>query len=353
MILTLIRMISHTINPFRSFKHINFYYNCIMQHGKCERWTHQTINLIFYIIIFHHIQLYFIQWSHNYRILLYDIFYIMKLDPILNVLYALLIFVILCFEHAHYFRLNSGRVLKIIINSLDKSDKSYFDLKTNKFFNISIKYRPGRSPANLRKLTIRFEKYIYYLGQLFLLFLTFVNIFWHIQLINSIRENESFYLNNSLIINVIKILISELMLILLLTSFYSFLNYVRHAGIIVISCCAAGLFKFRQLDEFLVDYFHQLTPYKLRIFFISHTETIRLMFEMNRIYSLPCTVYIFANIPFNVFLIMTTLFAASGKDNIELIMISLMIIQQFIGLFGVHLLIASFSKHIHKKNLPL
>ncbi|OTF83047.1 hypothetical protein BLA29_008996 [Euroglyphus maynei] len=133
--------------------------------------------------------------------------------------------------------------------------------------------------------------------------------------------------------------------------FYSLVNYLLVLVMMGFASIYSSILRLQQLDEYLEDNIRNLSSYDLSQFIVAHTGAVNVIAKFNRTYSWCGTAYLLSNIPYNVFLVMSMLFHHSEETMLEILILSLMALQQFIGIFGVHFILTLIPKRIHRNGI--
>nr|XP_046916809.1 uncharacterized protein LOC124497227 [Dermatophagoides farinae] len=348
--LPLLSVFIRMVNPIDYWHHLDDDYHSIVCPTIHSSLIHSAINLFFTISIIRLSFLLIIRLPFEYCILFFDMKCFQKIDPIFDLFYILIFWALKTIEYSYY-NTKHRMTLDIIRKLVFHSDKSFFNL-SNKFIasNKNI-YRSGRTPKELcrksRLIAILLSRFV----QIAIIAVNFLVIFWQCQLIYMVIMNRSFFLN-SWLMTPVKLIISESMFLCLLGSYYATIHYLLQFGLLFLVGIIATRLRFQQLEEFLLDNLHNknfISLSMLKWFRVEHTKTVRFVSNWNSIYSKCFTMYLIANIPFNLYIVIQLLFAKS--EQIVIIMLSIMASQQFIGIFGAHLLIASIPHGIHHRSI--
>ena len=347
MIIPLFKLYIQVINPFKRLNYLEQYCRSMIEFDYMTHLTHQVITVYFWLAVLRHWLLVFIPWPKEYRIMFFDIVYLLKMESTTNALFTLLLLAMKAIESTQY-KDPDKYSIKLLYKIIFENDTSFFHLpSTNHCRKI---YRPDRTPEKLCKRFKQFTWITFKLVQGFLLLIDIITLFWHWQLYYLIWQNSHFFFDNWLF-TPFKLLCAEIMLLSVSGGFYSLVNYLLILVMMGFGSIYSSILRLQQLDEYLDDNLKNLSSDDLRNFMVAHTGAVNVIARFNRIYSWPGTAYLLSNIPYNVFLVMSMMFHHSEETLLEILILSLMALQQFIGIFGVHFILTLIPKRIHRKGI--
>ncbi|KAH9415668.1 hypothetical protein DERP_000158 [Dermatophagoides pteronyssinus] len=335
------------INPFKRLNYLEKYCRSMLELDSITHLTHQVINVYFWLAILRHWLLVIVPWPKEYRIMFFDIVYIVKIESATNALFTLLLLAIKTIENTQY-RDPDKHSIKLLYKIMFEHDTSFFHLWINK--HCRNPYRPGRTPEKLCKQFRQFVWLAFIFVQGFLLLIDLITIFWHFQLYYLIWQNSHFFFANRFLIP-FKLLLAEIMLLSVSGGFYSLVNYLLILVMMGFTSIFSSILRLHQLDEYLEDNLRILSSNDLREFIVAHTGTVNVIARFNKTYSWPGTAYLLSNIPYNVFLVMSMMFHHAEETMLETLILSLMAMQQFVGIFGVHFILTLLPKKIHRNGI--
>ncbi|XP_075676910.1 uncharacterized protein LOC142645168 [Dermatophagoides pteronyssinus] len=113
--------------------------------------------------------------------------------------------------------------------------------------------------------------------------------------------------------------------------------------------------KFNQIKLMMADWGGRYRYRHSRLLWrslIEHSRLFILVCQMNRIYLPILVATILATMPSSIYLIGTLMLQSQDRPFIQKLCIFFIILQQWIGLFGCHIICAMYTKKIHKSGPP-
>lgn len=112
-------------------------------------------------------------------------------------------------------------------------------------------------------------------------------------------------------------------------------------------------FKVQQLSHLIGPQFGRLSLSRLNRYYREHTEILVLLIHANRIYGNAFLAYLLASMPFNVHLVLMLSWFDTEQNRITHFYLWCIALNQFITIFGFHLLSTAFTKQIHRDSKRL
>ncbi|KAH9526224.1 uncharacterized protein LOC142597773 [Dermatophagoides farinae] len=136
---------------------------------------------------------------------------------------------------------------------------------------------------------------------------------------------------------------------------YFMFNVLIIVNILLVLFTYITFIKFSQIKSMLADWCKRYRYQHSRIlwrFMIEHSRVFIIVCQMNRIYLPILVATILVSMPSSIYLIGTLFIKSQDRPFLQKLIIFFMILQQWIGLFGCHVICAFYTKKIHQSGPP-
>ena len=294
----------------------------------------------------------------EYRFIFIDLSYLFKLDEKLNLIAIPMCFLVQYFYQIWYLNFHL-RLYSIVC-------KIFYEQNGEEFF--LYKYFIFHSKSYDCCQFIRYNVYRFLcMFQLIIIVLNFFNIFLHYTYIRLFIVNEKIYPKN--LIGFSLITITEMNCLFTLFVLYCMAHILIFVTIGLFLFTVIVFIKLGQCDHLLKSIMHRwrqisiqqqqqqrqqqqqhsINDYNhIERFMMEHTDTLLVIETMDGQYSHMLTTFLMATTPLNIFLMGSLIIQYQQQSLLEGLLTLSMALQQWIGVFGAHLLCAYFSIKIHK-----
>lgn len=328
------KILLNMINPFKNWIYLDEYYKRMIQFDISTKWYRWIINCCFLLTTIRHLYLSLFIINNESRLMLFDLFYMYELPKLVNLLFAIILICLFLIENDNYNTVNKN-IFHSIREILFKSNKN--------FIQLSILKSNTTKPIKYIQFIQEWIKILFKIRQSILFIINVCFLLWQIKIVFLLNEQYNYFFQQFWLMNIIKIINIEFNMILCTIDFNLLANTTFLLGITVLIFAMIILIKFHLLHSFLN---------KNRIY--SRLEINNIMNDHNNIFQLVCQFnhsyrkiilwYLIGNMPYNIY----RLFLSNKKMNVfQKIGAYIFVFQQFIGIFGFHLLFSSFPSKIH------
>ncbi|KAH9426275.1 hypothetical protein DERP_010842 [Dermatophagoides pteronyssinus] len=305
--------------------------------------------------------------SQKYRLLTIDITYLFHLDDFINLISIPLIFMIQYFFRIFYLKFNQ-RLFNIIW-------KIFHNHQCNDYF-LYPTFHYSQSSYNCCSFIYKNSYRFLYAFQPIIIVLNIMIIILHfiylkILFIGNNNDDQPIFWEN-LQIFIIQLVIAELNCLFTLFIWFCMAHILILATVVLFIFASVIFIKLDQCNQLIKSIMYRMIMilknsnnsnnklqqqqlfinYRLDRFMFEHTDTLTLVEKTDQQYSNLLTIFLLSTTPLNIILMGSFIIQLQQQQQqktlLEQLLSLSMTFQQWIGVFGAHLLFACFSTKIHK-----
>lgn len=327
-------LLINMINPLKNWIYLDDYYKRMIKYDLITRCYRRIINCCFLVIIIRHLYLSFFTITNETRIMLFDIFYLYELPIIVNFLFSIMLICLFIIENDTY--LNTD-IFNIIREVLFKSNSNYIQL--------SVLDSNTTMPIKYIQFIQEWTKILFKIRQISLFLINICFLVWQFKILLLLNEYSGYFFQPIWLMDLLKIITIEFNMFLCAIDFNLLANTTFLLGITILIFTLIILIKFHLLHLFL-NQNRTYSTMEIKNIIKDHNNIFQMVCQFNRSYRKIIIWYLIGNMPYNIY----RPFYFILNHNINLFQqlgAYIMVIQQFIGIFGFHLLFSSFPMKIH------